>query len=121
MVFRLKFNQLGLNLSEVFHPVMTRMGRCFTFNSPQVNHTFESMRAGARFGLYLIIKIESDEYFAGPESSSGVKVPSSHNIDPTETFNQIIKFYYYLWNTDYDIIPHHVGACARTHCTSYDK
>ena len=84
-IYRVQFYDREFNVSEAFTSVMTSMGRCFTFNS---NGTFKSSRAGARFGLYLVLKIDSDEYFAGPEYSSGIKVSLYH-------IHCSIKYYHY--------------------------
>ena len=46
------------NISEVFEPVFTNLGICYTFNSGRMRPLFESSGTGQRQGLQLVLNID---------------------------------------------------------------
>ena len=58
-----------------FSEVLTRLGYCYTFNSPGRMPLLKSQGIGTRYGLSLMLNIEQDEYLEWPVGlDAGVKV-----------------------------------------------
>ena len=70
----------NLTLSTSFVPTMTRIGRCFTFNSFAATKRFQSYRPGAKFGLQLRLFAQQQEYFSGINSAAGFRVSVDDEI-----------------------------------------
>ena len=68
------------NLTEVFEPVFTEMGICYTFNSGRKRQHVRSRGIGQRQGLRMMIRINQSDY-ATP-ADAGVKVAIHTQCEP---------------------------------------
>ena len=50
------------NLTEVFKPVFTNLGVCYTFNSGLVKPLLQSKGTGQRQGLLLVVNVDQTDY-----------------------------------------------------------
>ena len=77
MIIECKCHNKRVACEEVFTPVFTTFGGCFTFNSHEYvkdHEVWQSVGAGPEYGLFLKLNVNQDEYFYGPRSSAGFKV-----------------------------------------------
>ena len=68
------------NLTEVFEPVFTNLGICYTFNSAKIQPLLQSRGTGQRQGLQLLVNVNQLEY-ATP-TDAGVKVAIHTQSEP---------------------------------------
>ena len=68
------------NLTEVFKPVFTDLGICYTFNSELVDPPIQSRGTGQRQGLQLVVNVEQFEYTI--PTDAGVKVAIHTQSEP---------------------------------------
>ena len=68
------------NVTEVFEPVFTNLGICYTFNSAKIQPLLQSRGTGQRQGLQLVVNVNQSEY-ATP-TDAGVKVAIHTQSEP---------------------------------------
>jgi hypothetical protein len=68
------------NLTEVFEPVFTEMGLCYTFNSGRGRPRAQTRGIGQRQGLHMTIRVNQSDY-ATP-TGAGVKVAIHNQSEP---------------------------------------
>ena len=68
------------NLTEVFEPVFTNLGICYTFNSAKVKPLLRSRGTGQRQGLQLFVNVDQLEYTTPYDA--GVKVAIHTQSEP---------------------------------------
>lgn len=68
------------NLTEVFKPVFTNLGMCYTFNSGKVRSPLQSVGAGERHGLRLEVNINQYQYLTSEDA--GVKIAVHSQSEP---------------------------------------
>lgn len=68
------------NLTEVFEPVFTSLGICYTFNSGKVRPPLQSVGAGERHGLQLEVDVNQDQYLTAEDA--GVKIAVHTQSEP---------------------------------------
>ena len=68
------------NLTEVFKPVFTDLGICYTFNSELIDPPIQSRGTGQRQGLELVVNVEQLEYTIPLDA--GVKVAIHTQSEP---------------------------------------
>ena len=68
------------NLTEVFKPVFTNLGICYTFNSGKIKPLLQSKGTGQRQGLQLVVNVDQLDY-ATP-SDAGVKIAIHTQSEP---------------------------------------
>ena len=68
------------NLTEVFKPVFTNLGICYTFNSGLVKPPVQSKGTGQRQGLLLVVNVDQTDY-ATP-TDAGVKIAIHNQSEP---------------------------------------
>ena len=74
------------NLTEVFEPVFTNLGICYTFNSGKIKPLIQSKGTGQRQGLQLLVNVNQSEY-ATPVDA-GVKIAIHTQSQPPLTDDQ---------------------------------
>ena len=68
------------NLTEVFQPISTELGICYTFNSGRVRPLVRSKGSGQREGLRLVITVNQSDYATSLDA--GVKVAIHNQSEP---------------------------------------
>ena len=68
------------NLTEVFEPVLTNLGICYTFNSGKVKPPLQSVGAGERHGLLLEVDVDQKQYLTAEDA--GVKIAVHTQSEP---------------------------------------
>ena len=68
------------NLTEVFKPIFTNLGICYTFNSGLLTPPLQSRGTGQRQGLLLVVDVDQLDY-ATP-ADAGVKIAIHHQSEP---------------------------------------
>ena len=75
----ISFAGVVYNFDDIFRPVRTLNGQCYTFNAAESNQSFFTSRPGPTNGFYLITHIQQHNYFAGT-SSAGMRVKYSFSL-----------------------------------------
>ena len=70
----------GNNTAEVFEPVFTNLGICYTFNSGKIKPPLQSKGTGQRQGLQLLVNVDQSNY-ATP-ADAGVKIAIHAQSEP---------------------------------------
>ena len=68
------------DMTEVFEPIFTSLGICYTFNSRNMKSLLQSKGTGQRQGLQLLVNVNQSEY-ATPEDA-GVKIAIHAQSEP---------------------------------------
>ena len=68
------------NLTEIFWPILTELGICYTFNSGRVRPLVKSKGSGQRQGLRLVITVNQSDYTTPLDA--GVKVAIHNQSEP---------------------------------------
>ena len=68
------------NLTEVFEPIFSNLGICYTFNSGKMKPAIQSKGTGQRQGLQLVVNVNQLEY-ATPDDA-GVKIAIHSQSEP---------------------------------------